>query len=208
MRGRRFLLTRRRPSATSSVAPRDCRWALHLAGDPVHRPHRLHRIIARPPSPRTASPRRCRRGSRWPRRTPRPGSGRARATIDSSIWVAVITGFPWRLASRMICFCISGTSSNGSSTPRSPRATMIGVGGVEDRAQVVERGVLLDLGDQLGARRAPGGGAAPCPPAGGRTRARCSPPRAPPPRDVLAVLLGQRRRAHFAPREGSSPCAP
>ena len=51
--------------------------------------------------------------------------GRGAWTIDSSIWVAVITGLPCRPASRMICFCISGTSSNGSSTPRSPRATMI-----------------------------------------------------------------------------------
>jgi len=51
--------------------------------------------------------------------------GRGAWTMDSSIWVAVITGLPCRLASRMICFCIRGTSSNGSSTPRSPRATMI-----------------------------------------------------------------------------------
>ena len=51
--------------------------------------------------------------------------GRGAWTMDSSICVAVITGFPCRLASRMICFWISGTSSNGSSTPRSPRATMM-----------------------------------------------------------------------------------
>ena len=51
--------------------------------------------------------------------------GRGAWIMDSSICVAVITGLPWRLDSRMICFCISGTSSNGSSTPRSPRATMI-----------------------------------------------------------------------------------
>ena len=51
--------------------------------------------------------------------------GRGAWTIDSSIWVAVITGFPCRLASRMIFFWIRGTSSNGSSTPRSPRATMM-----------------------------------------------------------------------------------
>jgi hypothetical protein len=30
--------------------------------------------------------------------------GRGAWTIDSSIWVAVITGFPCKLASRMICF--------------------------------------------------------------------------------------------------------
>src|SRR5436190_352560 len=42
----------------------------------------------------------------------------------SSICVAVITGRPRRLHSAMMRFCAYGTSSNGSSTPRSPRATI------------------------------------------------------------------------------------
>ena len=44
--------------------------------------------------------------------------------IDSSICVAVITGFPRSSARRMIRFCSSGTSAAPISTPRSPRATM------------------------------------------------------------------------------------
>ncbi len=44
--------------------------------------------------------------------------------IDSSIWVATMTGFALRRAFSMICFWRNGTSSSGHSTPRSPRATM------------------------------------------------------------------------------------
>ncbi len=44
--------------------------------------------------------------------------------IDSSIWVATMTGLALRRALSMICFCRNGTSSSGHSTPRSPRATM------------------------------------------------------------------------------------
>ena len=50
--------------------------------------------------------------------------GRGFWIIDSSICVAVITGRPSCPARRMIRFCTSGTSSKGSSTPRSPRATI------------------------------------------------------------------------------------
>ena len=50
--------------------------------------------------------------------------GRGCVIIDSSICVAVITGRPIRLHNEMIRFWASGTSSNGNSTPRSPRATM------------------------------------------------------------------------------------
>ena len=42
--------------------------------------------------------------------------GRGAWIIDSSIWVAVMTGLLQRLASRMRRFCASGTSSNGSFT--------------------------------------------------------------------------------------------
>ena len=51
--------------------------------------------------------------------------GRECSIIDSSIWVATMTGLAFSLAIWMARFCTSGTSSSGSSTPRSPRATMI-----------------------------------------------------------------------------------
>ncbi len=44
--------------------------------------------------------------------------------IDSSICVAVITGFPRSSARAMIRFWSSGTSAAPISTPRSPRATI------------------------------------------------------------------------------------
>ncbi len=44
--------------------------------------------------------------------------------IDSSIWVATITGLALRRAFSTTRFCRNGTSSSGHSTPRSPRATM------------------------------------------------------------------------------------
>ena len=83
---------------------------LGRAGDPVHHPHRLDRVAGRPRSPRRASPRRCRRRSRWRRRSPRPGSGAARCTIEASIWVAVIAGFERWPAARISRFCTTGTS--------------------------------------------------------------------------------------------------
>jgi len=43
----------------------------------------------------------------------------------SSICVATITGFAAALAPRTSRFWIGGTEWTGSSTPRSPRATMI-----------------------------------------------------------------------------------
>ena len=51
--------------------------------------------------------------------------GRVECTIDSSIWVAVIVGFARRPASASSRFWTSGTSSIGSSMPRSPRAIMM-----------------------------------------------------------------------------------
>ena len=50
--------------------------------------------------------------------------GAGASIIDSSIWVAVMTGVPTSTQWRMICFCRWGTSSSGQSMPRSPRATM------------------------------------------------------------------------------------
>ncbi len=44
--------------------------------------------------------------------------------MDSSIWVAVITGRPTSFAAWMIRFWTTGTCSIGICTPRSPRAIM------------------------------------------------------------------------------------
>ena len=52
----------------------------------------------------------------------RVGSGRC--SMDSSIWVAVMTVFPRSSEARIIRFCRSGTKAGPISTPRSPRATM------------------------------------------------------------------------------------
>ena len=51
--------------------------------------------------------------------------GEGDVIIDSSICVAVITGRPSAMQSRMIRFWRCGSSSMPSSMPRSPRATMI-----------------------------------------------------------------------------------
>ena len=51
--------------------------------------------------------------------------GRRWVVMDSSIWVAVITGFPFRLARCMRCFWAKAICSMGISTPRSPRAIMM-----------------------------------------------------------------------------------
>jgi hypothetical protein len=51
--------------------------------------------------------------------------GRGALIIESSIWVATMTGFAAFLARLIARFCTSGTCSSGNSTPRSPRATMI-----------------------------------------------------------------------------------
>ena len=51
--------------------------------------------------------------------------GREWLIIDSSIWVATITGLALSRQIWMARFCTIGTCSSGSSTPRSPRATMM-----------------------------------------------------------------------------------
>ena len=50
--------------------------------------------------------------------------GREWVTMDSSIWVATITGTLASRACRITSFWMTGTSSSGTSTPRSPRATI------------------------------------------------------------------------------------
>ena len=80
----------------------------------------------------------------------RVGSGWC--TIDSSICVAVITGFPRSSAFRMIRFWISGTSAGPISTPRSPRATITASRLGEDVVEHVDRLRLLDLRDHVRVR--------------------------------------------------------
>ena len=98
-------------------------------------------------SRRRASPRRRRRARRWRRRRPRPGSGREFSIIESSIWVATMTGLACSRHSCTARFCTSGTCSSGISTPRSPRATMSAVERVDDRLERGHRLRLLDLRD-------------------------------------------------------------
>ncbi len=50
--------------------------------------------------------------------------GRVAVIIESSIWVATMTGFAAARHSEIARFWTSGTASRGSSTPKSPRATM------------------------------------------------------------------------------------
>ena len=50
--------------------------------------------------------------------------GRTFVIMDSSISVAVITRLPSMRHSVITRFCMAGSSSNGISTPRSPRATI------------------------------------------------------------------------------------
>ena len=69
----------------------------------------------------------------------------------SSICVATTTGRPsWR-AARTMRFCASGTSSGGSSTPRSPRATITASESAHDLVQILDRLRLFHLGHDPGA---------------------------------------------------------
>ena len=58
-----------------------------------------------------------------------------------------MTGLAWRRAISMARFWTSGTSSSGSSTPRSPRATMMPSKAAMISARLLDRLGLLDLGD-------------------------------------------------------------
>ena len=51
--------------------------------------------------------------------------GAGEEIIDSNIWVAVMTGLPPEMHSRVISFWRCGSSSMPNSEPRSPRAIMI-----------------------------------------------------------------------------------
>ena len=93
-----------------------------------------------------ASPRRRRRRPRSRRRTPRRASAPARSTIDSSIWVATTTGLPAAARRADDALLQAGTSSGGSSTPRSPRATITASDELDDLVEPLDRRGLLDLG--------------------------------------------------------------
>ena len=51
--------------------------------------------------------------------------GRGFSIMESSIWVAVITGFPAATHWAIIFFWMAGISVKSISTPMSPRATMM-----------------------------------------------------------------------------------
>ena len=72
--------------------------------------------------------------------------GTGELIIDSSIWVAVMTGRPQATEERISLFCMWGTSSSATRTPRSPRATISGVGDSQDVVDVLERLGGLHLG--------------------------------------------------------------
>ena len=74
--------------------------------------------------------------------------GRGSVRIDSSTCVATITGTPRLRAWRRISFCTRGTRSSGISSPRSPRATITRIGGVENLVEVIDRFRPLELRDQ------------------------------------------------------------
>lgn len=65
--------------------------------------------------------------------------------MDSSICVATMTGFPWRLQQSMMRFCVMGTSSGGISTPRSP---LRGKKKKEERGQGTQRARQGEIKDR------------------------------------------------------------
>ena len=76
--------------------------------------------------------------------------GRRLVIMDSSICVAVMTGLPARLALAMSCFCRMAISSIGTSTPRSPRATMMPSVAFRISSKCSRASGTLDLGDDEG----------------------------------------------------------
>ena len=96
-------------------------------------------------------------------------------------------------------FCASGTSSGGSSTPRSPRATMTASVSSQDRVEVVQRLRLLQLDHHPGAAAAIAPSPPPRPPGVARRTGRCSWRRAP------ARRPGRRGPSRSA-RGSAAPC--
>ena len=106
------------------------------------------------------------------------------SVIDSSIWVAVMTGLPAALAAAMKRFCSSGTCGAGNSTPRSPRATMMPSAIAKMSAKASTASCFSSLANSKG-----------CPPGAGceRTSARSA-----------AMSLGLRTKLRAI---ASTPCA-
>ena len=120
-----FDIARRRRSSRSTgqlVAVLHRR--LDRARDRVHRPHRLDRDTRRRPSRPESMIAEVPSRIAFATSLASARVGSACSTIDSSICVAVITGFPASRQRRMICFWCSGTVAAPISTPRSPRATI------------------------------------------------------------------------------------
>ena len=75
--------------------------------------------------------------------------GNGERVIDSSICVAVITGFPDMLQKRMISFWMSGTATRRDLNAEVAARDHHRVGRGDDAGEVVERDGGLDLGDQV-----------------------------------------------------------
>ena len=73
--------------------------------------------------------------------------GRSELTIDSSIWVATITGFPCRRHRTMISFCRTGTRSGADLDPEVPARHHDRIRRFDDFVDMGERFLLLDLRD-------------------------------------------------------------
>ena len=155
--GRRWTASRSARSGPKHLALGQARAVrLHRGGDPGERRHRTPPGRPPWPTPPTASRSRCRRGWRWRHRWPRPGWAGGLSTIDSSIWVAVITGLPSTLALRIRCFCTTAMRSMGISTPRSPRATITpsAASRISSRwSSALERSILATTNGLCPARR-------------------------------------------------------
>ena len=92
--------------------------------DARHHLHRFDRIRARGRLAPTASPHPMPSKIALATSDASARVGREFVVIDSSICVAVMANRPQRLARAACFFCTIGTASGGSSTPRSPRATI------------------------------------------------------------------------------------
>ena len=95
-----------------------------------------------------------------------------------------------------IRFCSGGTASGGSSTPRSPRATITPSASAMISFEAVDRRRLFDLGHQRRAVADQRARLGDDPRAAGRTTRRSSRPSARARRRGRSVLVGQRRDRH------------
>ena len=125
--------------------------------------------------------------------------GAGELIIDSSIWVATMTGFALRRALSMMSFWWIGTSSSGHSTPRSPRATMM-----PSKASTISSmlsiawgfSILAMIGTKMPSSRITARTSSASPAWRTKLSAMKSTPRLQRPAQVLGVLLRQRRDGH------------